>query len=439
MKHATLLAIVLCTMSHVAYSQTLSIQGVLRDPLGRSVADGAYTMTFNIYTEEIGGTAIWTETHSSVDVKHAVFIVELGTVTSMSSLTFGSQYYIGISVEGGQELEPRMKLSNSPTAMAILGVDNTFPSSGNVGVGTASPQAGLHIVTKNVADDLLKVVSSSGDHRTVRVDKDGNLIIDSGSVIRFSSDGTSLASADFGGAATALATPGDANITADALNSGSGNINFKIAETTVASIAHNGSTTLNSELDVNGRIKDKTGYVAPVGTVSMFAGSTAPSGWLICDGASISASTYSDLYSVIGTTYGGNSNNFNLPNLKGRTAVGRDPGDSYFDALNEQGGEKSHTLSASEMPSHFHTVDPPNAYTSTNGGHSHSYTAPATAQNADAGGIPDYVTVTSGTTSYNGDHSHSIDIGSFYSGSTGNGYAHNNLQPYIVLNYIIKY
>ena len=242
----------------VAFAQTFSVQGVLRDPVGRTVEDGAYSMTFKIYDQEVGGTALWTETHATIDIAHGVYVVELGTVTSMSGLTFGSQYYIGISVEGGQELEPRMKLSNSPTTMAVLGVDNVFPSSGNVGVGTADPQAGLDIITQNTDDDLLKITSSGGENRSVRVDNEGNLIINSGSVIQFASDGTSLASADFGGSATALSTPGDANITADALNEGTGNINFKIADATKATIDHDGNTGFTGDVTTTGEISAAT-------------------------------------------------------------------------------------------------------------------------------------------------------------------------------------
>lgn len=62
----------------------------------------------------------------------------------------------------------------------------------------------------------------------------------------------------------------------------------------------------------------------PTGTVSQFAGSNAPSGWLICDGSAISRSTYSTLFGVIATTYGAGdgSTTFNLPDLRGRVLVG---------------------------------------------------------------------------------------------------------------------
>jgi microcystin-dependent protein len=62
----------------------------------------------------------------------------------------------------------------------------------------------------------------------------------------------------------------------------------------------------------------------PTGTLTAFAGATAPSGWLMCDGSAISRSTYSDLFTVVGTTYGAGdgSTTFNLPDLRGRVPVG---------------------------------------------------------------------------------------------------------------------
>jgi microcystin-dependent protein len=136
--------------------------------------------------------------------------------------------------------------------------------------------------------------------------------------------------------------------------------------------------------------------------------STAPSGWLLCDGAAVSRTTYSALFAVIGTTYGvgDNSTTFNLPNMKGRIPVGYDSGQTEFDALGETGGSKTHTLSTSEMPSHSHTVTARSGNDAVSGGYSVAKTS-------------------------------DVDT-TMTSSSVGGGNAHNNLQPYLVLNYIIK-
>lgn len=186
-------------------------------------------------------------------------------------------------------------------------------------------------------------------------------------------------------------------------------INFQNLPSTTTPI---NATNLNQlQTNVENAIKESD----PVGTIKMFAGSTAPTGYLICDGSAKSRTTYSELFSTIGTTYGsGNgSTTFNIPNLKGKVVVGLNSSDTDFDTLGETGGEKTHTLTTTEMPSHSH-------------------------QN------PHYV-VGSNAPGYGnweqniGSGSSNAYLASAYSLETGGGQAHNNLQPYIVLNYIIKY
>ena len=84
-----------------AFAQTFSMKGVLRDPLGRTVDDGQYQLTFKLYDAATGGNELWSETLGSVPVQHGVFSVELGPQTSMSGLSFGSGYYLGIVVADG--------------------------------------------------------------------------------------------------------------------------------------------------------------------------------------------------------------------------------------------------------------------------------------------------------------------------------------------------
>lgn len=148
----------------------------------------------------------------------------------------------------------------------------------------------------------------------------------------------------------------------------------------------------------------------PSGVISAFAGSTAPTGWLICDGTAVSRSTYSALFAIVGTTYGSGdgSTTFNLPNLKGRVAVGRDNTQTEFDTLGETGGAKTHTLTESEMPSHTHTLNPGQVVGTGSGG-TNNYAPTGNNPQANTGIL-----------------------------ATGGGQAHNNLQPYLVINYIIK-
>jgi len=175
----------------------------------------------------------------------------------------------------------------------------------------------------------------------------------------------------------------------------------------------------------------------PAGVMMPFAGSTPPTGYLLCDGTAVSRTTYADLFSIIGTTYGtgDESTTFNVPNTKGKVLVGYNSSESEFNSLGETGGEKTHTLSQSEMPSHYHSVS---LTTSTNGSHTHSYQKGDPGDNSitDASGSHDEYDDISATTGSAGSHNHSV---SGNTGSKGSSSAHNNIQPYITINYIIKY
>ena len=161
-------------------------------------------------------------------------------------------------------------------------------------------------------------------------------------------------------------------------------------------------------------------YSYPIpGVISMYGGTGSPMGHLFCDGTEVSRTTYSRLFDVIGTIYGaGNgTGTFNLPNLQGRVPVGLKATEPLFSALGNTGGTGAHTLSESEMPAHTHTgtTDP----TSTNSNLTNNGVGTLGTANVATGDVA---------------HSHT-----FTTNSTGGGLAHNNLQPYIVLNYIISY
>ena len=105
----------------------------------------------------------------------------------------------------------------------------------------------------------------------------------------------------------------------------------------------------------------------PPGSITAFAGSTEPVGWLFCYGQQISRASYAALFAVIGTTYGvgDGSTTFNLPDLRGRIPLTKDNmgGTSAnrvtaaaADTLGGSGGAENHTLSASEIPAHNHQI-----------------------------------------------------------------------------------
>jgi len=134
-----------------AVPKLISYQGVLTDGAGTAVPDGTYNLTFKIYDVSSGGTALWTETQNSVQVTGGIFNVNLGSVNALN-LAFDAPYWLGVSVNGGAELTPRRQLTAAPyslSSQAVVGTGNVFPSSGDVGIGTASPSYPLHIKTSN--------------------------------------------------------------------------------------------------------------------------------------------------------------------------------------------------------------------------------------------------------------------------------------------------
>lgn len=92
----------------------------------------------------------------------------------------------------------------------------------------------------------------------------------------------------------------------------------------------------------------------PIGTILPFAGSQAPEGWIVADGAELSIADYPELFDIIGTTYGGSGNNFNLPNLVGRFPMGLD--NEAGSVVGQTGGAASATLEAENIPAHTHTL-----------------------------------------------------------------------------------
>lgn len=156
------------------------------------------------------------------------------------------------------------------------------------------------------------------------------------------------------------------------------------------------------------------GDTIPIGTIVPFTGTTAPTNWLICDGSEISRTTYEDLFTKIGTSFGeGNgTDTFNLPDLRGRIPIGAgsNDNDTHNFALGSTGGEYEHTLTVAEMPSHKHNL---------------------TWYDAGSGGGAKLPYGLSSTKKTGGDAS-AID-------NAGGNSPHNNIQPYSTVNYIIKY
>lgn len=271
-------------------------------------------------------------------------------------------------------------------------------------------------------------------------------------------------------------------------------------ETIKGALTVNGTQTVNGNVNVGGSLVLGSGALdaIPHGAITAYAApGPIPAAWLLCDGAGYDPVNYPDLFAVIGYTFGGAGAIFNVPDLRGRVAVGPDNGAALIttapNTLGGFGGEDGHVLTIAEIPSHTHAgnTDVSGAHshpafsvtgTTTSGSHQHdSFGIPASNSHNHTGTSDIYPVVTgaSGATQYAADvvfvlggpipiltqtptqglnwsgsatggiHQHDVD----YSGVTnldgthvhpvtfnpaGTDTPHNNMMPYLVINYIIK-
>jgi microcystin-dependent protein len=157
-------------------------------------------------------------------------------------------------------------------------------------------------------------------------------------------------------------------------------------------------------------------YLCPVGTIKIWPSDTIPDGWVLCDGTAYSTTEYADLYALIGTNYGYGAGTFLVPDFSDRFILSK--GTSY-PTLGAKAGAETHTLTIAETPAHYHL----------NG------VADDKVASFVYGGV---------TTGVPGSASESLktEVDSrIYQGKTsniGSGTGHNNMPPYIVMNFIIK-
>lgn len=192
---------------------------------------------------------------------------------------------------------------------------------------------------------------------------------------------------------------------------------------------YNNSSGTPVQITQGDSVTSASSPLVPSGVIWPYGGSSAPTGFLMCDGSEVSQTTYSDLYAVIGSSFNIGSEtagNFRLPDMRGRVPMGAG---SYTDSvsgaltrtLGQKVGAAAHTLTSTEMPSHTHSVSDP--------GHSHTSSALASTGGSgwpDGSGTAAFSSITNTATT-------GISIS-----NTGGSSSHNNMQPSLGVNYIIK-
>jgi microcystin-dependent protein len=163
---------------------------------------------------------------------------------------------------------------------------------------------------------------------------------------------------------------------------------------------------------------------AMIGEVRMFAGNFAPRGWALCDGQLLSIAQFQALFSILGTTYGGDGRTtFALPDLRGRASVhaGRGPGLSDR-RLGQKGGTETVTLNVNEMPSH---------------NHSSQLNADSTVASSDQPRNALPARNAASTPQYGQNITTTLSPAAITISNAGGNQPHNNMAPFLTINYII--
>jgi len=358
----------------------VSIDGLIKEPTVEYTVD-PNTDTLTIIPNMTGGEDI-------VVIQRGFGVAVTGTVGT-NSLVDGS--VTNVKLASGA-------VTSDKTSFTDLGVTNNLivtSSGGNNGFGgveVGGPDGG-YIDFKSPASD----------------DYDGRLIYD-GVTKLIGKDGVKIQSGSTGGT---LAV--DVNT--------DGNVGIKTTAHATHALDVTGDLNITGDYKVNGTNLQ----TVPTGTVSAFAGSSAPTGYLLCDGSPVNRTTYAALAGVLedpltpGTYIYGNgdgSTTFNLPDLRGRVVAGLDSANNVLNetssidgtALGEVGGDDVHLLTSAQsgLPAHSHGI---------------SYYNEDTAGGNQVDRVPFSGSITGSTANNTAQDASS---------------AHNNVQPTIILNYIIK-
>ena len=222
---------------------------------------------------------------------------------------------------------------------------------------------------------------------------------------------------------------------------------------------------LNTDLDIiDAAVFGNQQATIPVGGITMFGGITPPTNWMLCQGQSLSTTAYPALFTAFQYTYGGSGANFNLPNLIGCFPIGAGSN------LGATGGETTHLLTTAEIPAHTHTAteaahthtvnqtphghgDPGHTHGVTDPGHIHTGVVRPTGS-SNEGQVGNTFVQTSATDpavtgiSINGAvtgiqaNNANISLATAQPAitvvNTGGGAAHNNLPPYLAINFIVR-
>jgi microcystin-dependent protein len=446
------------------------------DAQGRITAadDGA---AVNLSTDVTGTLAIangGTGATSAATARTGLGASTLGgnifTITNPSAITF-PRFNANNTVSALSAADFRTAIGAGVGGGTVTSVTGTLPIS--VATGTSTPAISISAATTSAAGSMSAADKTKLDGIATSANNyshptgDGNLHViatsttNSGKVLTAGASAgslswttpttgtvTSVTGTSPISVATGTSTPVISLSTIPVANGGTGTSSTPVQGGVIygastSAMASTAAGTSGQVLTSNGTSAPtwSTFGAVPTGSIMIWPGSTAPTGWLLCDGTAYSTTTYAALYAVLSTTYGSGTGTFRVPDIRGNVVVGLDGTDATFSTRGATGGEKTHSIVTAELPAHNHAVG--TLTIASGGSHDHDYTAPNNSPSATKvknDGCSDCVPITprtiSGVTASDGSHTHTM---SGSTANTGTGTAMNVLQPYIVLNYIIKY
>jgi len=379
----------------------MSYQGRVSDAAGVLIGSSSpvnRTVTFKFYTASSGGTPVYVEAQT-VTISAGEFSVLLGNGSGVTGFNGPSapanspfinlpsvmtgNVYLGVTVDDGTaavdaEISPRQQIVSgaysfrskvaeslvdgalSTNMLADISVTTNKIGSNQV---TSAKIADSNITTTKIADSNVTTTKIAG--LAVTGDKIAANAITSDKIL----DGT-IANADIGNNQINSAKIADGSVTSADITDGT------ITPADIADGAVGNSKVAANAIDYAKLAAAVQQSLSPTGTIVAFAGDNAPDGWLLCNGATVSRSTYSALWGIIGTRfgYGDNSSTFHLPDFRGRflrgrdNNTGRDPDRGARTAMNAGGaaGDAVGSIQGDELRSHAHNYQ--DVYFSENGG-----------------------------------------------------------------------
>ena len=399
----------------------------------------AISGTNNTYTvtgaEVLGDTAYEVSIDGLIKEPTVEYTVDpdTDTLTIIPNMTGGEDIVViqrgfGVAVTGtvgtnslvdGSVTTPKLA-AGAVTSNKISTTDTNFnvQSDGKVGIGTATPDQSLSV---NGAIESIK-------DRISGTPEGGQIILRSQEAdgYRWNIDNYSFAGGGGGGSLFRLwkadEQDGANGVTYFTIDPTTGYVNIGSGVAATHALDVTGDLNITGDYKVNGTNLQ----TVPTGTVSAFAGSAAPTGYLLCDGSAVNTYARADLHAVISGTYGGTdyvagvtdqpgvTTTFNLPNLKGYVIAGAHGTLLPNNSVGKTGGSGTHTLTSAQsgMPSHNVSVAIP-------------------AGGSYDGGYPSRLTE---SPTNNGN----LIVTASVSGVPATA-AHNNVQPTLLMNYIIKY